>query len=398
MARPVVYAELAEQIRQSVLTYHDGWEIPSIRDLGRLHQASPHTVHKALQVLIRQRDIRSSGPACRYVRCRSDNGPVFCKPYPSVALMTTGAIPFAPGAPYTDYLSSLLGGLCESLRNRDIPITLLPGPDRLGISAVPGGGSVRQVGLCFSAIVFLSGTSESTLTTLVESQAVVMVLDCLTDMPGVDCVAVDIEAEAQLIVEHLAKLGHRRIAFVAGRFAKGPSHWQEGIDPDAARFSLAMFRAKRMLGLDMSPALHHYHMPDRSPSRAEVRLTVDTVLRHVPAPTAIVFFDLAATIPARQVLHEHGLRCPEDMSIVGRTCTGPNVPACTCLVSDPHGMGMAAAGQILDRLTYMNCPARKLQFPSALMEGPSTGVAPQATWANVAGQHVPARHVRGERF
>lgn len=397
MARPPVFGNLAERIRQAVLLYADGWEIPSVRSLCRLHNAAPDTVRKALQLLVHQGEIAPRGAALRYVRRRKYDDLVFCKPYPAVALLSYRTLPFGRD----DYMCRLLEGLFAGLHERRLSTTILANPDHIHISLLSGGISIQPGDLRFSAVVFVSGAPDSMLQTVAQTGAVAMTLDCLSHVAGVDSVAVDCQAEAHTAVEYLARLGHRHVAFLAPRYAVGPSHWADGIDPDAMRFSEAMLQAKQRLGLNASPSMHHYYSLDAAHSDTSVRLAIDRLWRLDPPPTALVCFDPFAASHAGQALRRRGLRCPADVSVIARDCVKPGTPLFTVLLSDPHQIGAAAANQIVERLTNLGSMPRKLQFCSALVEGPSTGPAPQALAAAPSGdkigrsggpQHLPATH------
>jgi hypothetical protein len=374
MARPPVYGNLAERIRQAVLLYADGWEIPSVRSLCRLHNAAPDTIRKALQLLVQQGEIASRGGTLRYVRRRRYDDLVFCKPYPAVALLSYRTLPFGRDS----YMCRLLEGLFAGLHQRRLSTTILADPDHSHISLLPGGIATQPADLRFSAVVFVSGAPDPMLEAVAQAGAVAMTLDCLSDVAGVDSVAVDCEAEAHTVVEYLARLGHTHVAFVAPRYAVGPSHWAEGIDPDATRFSAAVLQAKGRFGLNASAAMHYYYSLDAAQSDTSVRLAIDRLWRLDPPPTALICFDPFAASHAGEALRRRGLRCPADVSIIARECVNPGPPSFTTLVSDPHQMGAAAANQLVERLTNVGSMPRKLQFSSALVAGPSTGPSPRA--------------------
>jgi hypothetical protein len=367
MARPTIYGEVADRIRQAILLYRDGWEIPSVRSLVRIHGVASDTVRKALHVLVNRGEIEPRGPACRYIRRRSRDSLVFCKPYPAVAVAAYRALPFGT----SNYLGLLLAGLCTGLRDNHLPLTILSGPANLDVSPLPGGLAVQPSGHCFSAIVFVCGAPSATLAAMVRTGAVVMSLDCIADVDGVDSAAVDCEAEAHAAVEHLAQRGHRRIAFLAPQYASGPAHWALGVDPDAERFSQAMLRTKRTMGLDVSPALHRYYVADAS-EHDGVQLAVEALWRLGEPPTALVSFSPNIVPWVLECLGPRGLRYPADLSIVTRDCMSSEQPAYTTLASDPMAMGITAAEHIKERLTDSQCLPRVLQFPTRLIHVPST--------------------------
>jgi DNA-binding LacI/PurR family transcriptional regulator len=225
-------------------------------------------------------------------------------------------------------------------------------------------------------VMFVSGAPESMLQAVAQAGVVAMTLDCLSDLAGVDSVAIDCQAEGNTTVEYLAALGHVHIAFLAPRYPTAPGHWTQGIDPDALRLGQAMLEAKQRLRLDTSPILHHYYLQDTTQSDTPVRIGVDRLWRIEPPPTALVCFDPFTAAHAAEALGHRGLRCPADVSILARDCLQPHPTNLTLQASDPHQMGLAAADHLAERLSNPRGMARKLQFRTVLVEGPSTGPRP----------------------
>lgn len=372
VARPPIYADLAERIRSAILFCGDGLEIPSIRSLVRLHGAAPDTVRKALQLLVEQGEILPGGLGCRYIRRNPKQGVPFCKPYPAVAVLSQRSLPFGQD----DYSSRLLEGLLVGLRSYPLPCTILPEPQKISVSVQPDCIIVQPGGHRFGAVVFVSGAPQPLLQAVVEAGVVGIALDCLSDMPGIDSVAIDCEAEGDSTVEYLATLGHVHIGFLAPRYPTAPSHWTQGVDPDAVRLSQAMLQAKQRLRLNASSALHHYYLQDTTQTDTSVRLGVDRLWRADTPPTALVCFDPFTAAHASQALSHRGLRSPAHVSILARDCIQSQPAKFTLLVSDPHQMGLAAAGHLIERLSNPRSMARKLQFPTVLVQGPTTGPPP----------------------
>jgi DNA-binding LacI/PurR family transcriptional regulator len=118
-----------------------------------------------------------------------------------------------------------------------------------------------------------------------------------------DCVGVDNAAGISMAVDYLARLGHRRIAFVKGLAAS-----VSALD----RFT-AYRAAIHSIGLDADPDLvseGDYSL--ESGSAAARRLMAVT-----PAPTAIVAANDVMAIGALGALHEMGVRVPKDVSVAG---------------------------------------------------------------------------------
>ena len=127
--------------------------------------------------------------------------------------------------------------------------------------------------------------------------------DCYFRIPGVNHVGVDDDAGGQIAGDYLARMGHRRVAFLANSLQ----------DSDVDQHRLQGFRA----GL----AAHGITLEDRfvltQPVAPENAGQLAELLRGPGAPTAI--FCTADRIAAQlmQLLSAQGFRVPEDISVLG---------------------------------------------------------------------------------
>lgn len=374
MARPSKHNDLAARIRDSILGYPDGWEIPSIRDLARTYNVAPGTASKALQLLVQQEEIAGRGLSRRYVRSRTMDTPTFQAPYPAVAVLSYLWL----GLTQAGYVSRLVGALLAGLSQSGVFATIAPNPKLPAVTVVPGGimlGPPRQY---FSAVAYVGGAPASVISSLVQAKVIVMSLDCASEVEGADSIVVDCELEAQKAVTYLASLGHREIGFLAPRNRVGASHWPDRVDPDAVRFNRAMLEAKQKAGINASAGYHQYYLMDVPPYGGAISLAVDRLWRLDPPPTAVVCFDAQAGPHVRDSLRARGLCCPGDVSILVRDCTSPEPPVFSMLASDPEQIGMAAAAQLCDRLSYPHSMPAKLQLVSKLLDGQTVGPAPES--------------------
>lgn len=133
-----------------------------------------------------------------------------------------------------------------------------------------------------------------------------------------------------------------------------------------------MLRAKAQHGLPDSPDYHTCCDYDTAHSPANVTVAINRLWRLAPPPTAIVCF---STILARDVvmtLRNRKLRCPEDVSVLGRGVIDSHPPACSLLGSDAARLGQSAAEHLLNRLMRASAGPAHLSIPSVLLEGPTT--------------------------
>ena len=107
----------------------------------------------------------------------------------------------------------------------------------------------------------------------------------------------------QIAVEHLVGLGHRRIAHIAG-----PA------DVDTARRRLAGFRAGMRAARLRVPSgwIAEASYEEEDGFRAMERLVLLD-----PRPTAVAIWSLGAAIGGLSAARRHGVRVPEELSVVG---------------------------------------------------------------------------------
>jgi LacI family transcriptional regulator len=138
--------------------------------------------------------------------------------------------------------------------------------------------------------------------TLPDGLAVVL----LNPMPGasLDSITVDNTGGARLVVQHLAELGHRRIAFIAG-----PAH-----NADAQARLRGYRAAMRVAGLPLDDALvARGDFTEEGGWRAARAIVGQPGDR----PTALFAANDASAVGALAALRESGLSVPEEMSVIG---------------------------------------------------------------------------------
>jgi DNA-binding LacI/PurR family transcriptional regulator len=127
-------------------------------------------------------------------------------------------------------------------------------------------------------------------------------MDTTTATRGVSIVRVDYTAGISQAMQHLFGLGHERIAFISGPLS----------------LSSARVRADAFL------SCIEEHAPGTKPQIEESDHHVEgghramlRILRSGDRPTAILASNDLTAIGAMGAIHEHGLRIPEDISVVG---------------------------------------------------------------------------------
>ncbi len=177
---------------------------------------------------------------------------------------------------------------------------------------------------------------------------------------------VDVNGAAGMVqaVEHLAHLGHRRIAYL-------------GLDSD---FGFSHFRfdgyreALRRAGLDDEPALVYHDLTDEGVAPA-----VATLLAQPDPPTAIVAAADFLALATLGAVRAAGLRVPEDLSLVvfdDNPLVRHAVPPLTA-ISQPHRcLGEEVTTLLLDRVANAEIPVMQQLIVPTLNVRESTAPPP----------------------
>lgn len=170
-------------------------------------------------------------------------------------------------------------------------------------------------------------------------------------------VTLDNRASGRLVAEHLLGLGHRRIAVIGGR--EGVATGDERIAGFRDAFEHAGGMVSDLLvtsGGFLSGQAHD----------ATLRL-----LAREPRPTAIFSINNQMTIGAMQALHEAGLRCPEQISVVGVDdfpWADALSPRLTLVAQPTEMMARAAADMLFDAIgSPVSMPASRVFAPELVI-------------------------------
>jgi LacI family transcriptional regulator len=181
------------------------------------------------------------------------------------------------------------------------------------------------------------------------------------------CVIPDDSAGIRLAVAHLAGLGHRRIAHIAG-----PQDTSTGV----AR--LRAFRAAtREHGMAQDKALVRRCV---SWSEAEGARALRDLLDAGPSFSAVIAGNDLLAIGCYDVLAERGLSCPGDLSVVGfndMPFMDKLRPALTTVHIPHHDLGAEAARLLLGQMNGLRREERCVLMPVLLSVRESTGPPPR---------------------
>jgi LacI family transcriptional regulator len=165
----------------------------------------------------------------------------------------------------------------------------------------------------------------------------------------------DNEAGAYSATRHLIKLGHTKLATITG-----PLHLTNAMD------RLGGFkRAAKEAKLHLSPEYVQETSFDKQGGHAKTLI----LLRLIPRPTAIFAGNDMIALGALLAVREAGLRCPEEISIMGfddlelAETTNPSLSS----VSQPgYQLGSTAARLLLDRREGDTGPAKHIILDTLL--------------------------------
>jgi LacI family transcriptional regulator len=182
-----------------------------------------------------------------------------------------------------------------------------------------------------------------------------------------DSVTANHEAGAYNATRHLIQLGHTRLATVTG-----PLHLTNAKER-LGGFRRAMKEAK----LHLSPEYAQETSFDKQGGYAKTLI----LLRLIPRPTAIFAGNDMIALGALLAVREAGLRCPEDVSIMGfddlDLCETTN-PSLSSVSQSGYQLGTTAARLLLDRREGDTGPAKHIVLETVLNLRHSVGPPPLA--------------------
>jgi LacI family transcriptional regulator len=184
-----------------------------------------------------------------------------------------------------------------------------------------------------------TGRSQQSIAALNAHGVPVVVLDRRIPDCGVDTVRCDSQQGAERLTQHLIDLGHRRVALLSG-----PDKVSTAIDRVTG-----FQRAWAAAGLDPAAApIYNSSYTIEGGYAATCQ-----ALAAKPRPTGLFAANNFIAIGALRALHEHGLRVPDDISLVtfdDLPVSFSIEPLMTVIEQPAYAMGWQATALLLDRL------------------------------------------------
>lgn len=188
-------------------------------------------------------------------------------------------------------------------------------------------------------------------------------------LKGVTNIVLDQERGARVALEHLMSLGHRKIAFM-----KGQPH-----SSDAEDRWRAVCKVARQLGLHMDPDLMvNLEFDDPSPQLG-YPYAKQLLARKKPFTALFAYNDISA-IGAIRAIQEHGLRIPQDISVVGFDdipWAAFHTPSLTTVQQPLGKMGQIAAESLIRMIEEDGELSSEIAIEPTLVVRESTGRAPK---------------------
>jgi len=159
---------------------------------------------------------------------------------------------------------------------------------------------------------------------------------------GITNIVVNHARASLLAMEHLVKLGHRKIAFIKGQDFSSDTEirWRSTMD------------AAAKLGILVSPKLTAQLEEDSPSPQVGYKVTKKMMKSREPFTAIFAFNDISA-LGAIRAVFESGLRVPEDVSVVGFDdiqSAAFQHPGLTTIRQPLHQMGKTAAETVLRRI------------------------------------------------
>jgi DNA-binding LacI/PurR family transcriptional regulator len=203
-------------------------------------------------------------------------------------------------------------------------------------------------------------------------------------VPNVTNLTLDQRLAAELGLRHLHDLGHRKIAFMRGAACSSDSDDRWNCFREAAIG----------LGIPIDPQLTLTIPLDMSSPEVGYPAASQLLIRNKPF-TAIVAFNDMAAIGAMCAIREHGLRIPEDISVLGFDdikSAAYQYPSLTTIRQPLHHIGRTAALTLLRRITLQDySPVAPISILPELIVRQSTGMASSSAKSRPIGKKVTLR-------
>ncbi len=179
-------------------------------------------------------------------------------------------------------------------------------------------------------------------------------------------VAIDHEAAAMVAVSHLLDLGHRHVALI--------DHPEDPFVPVYPHSRHRGYR-KALTDAGLTPCAEFEQVTDDTPEAGAAAMQILLALPR--PPTAVFAGSDSQAVGALDVARQHGLRVPDDLSVVGYNdiALAPYLGLTTMRVP-MRELGRLGIQLLVDQLEDPSSPHEHLRLPSELVVRRTTATAP----------------------
>ena len=355
--RRLIYRQVADRLRKEIGDgrLKPGEMLPSMDDLARQFNINKATVRQAIAELAAAGCVHSIPAKGTFVSeartAREDS---------SSRLSIGWVISISDEGNTGRYHTEIMDAVCTALRKKRGHLLMMSAN---GLSAA---SFCREIGEArLDGVILVGAYRHDTIRRLAGSGLPMVLLDDACRGARIDSILVDNRGGGYLAAQHLAALGHRRLAFVTG-----PSNLQITRD----RLDGAL-EALKDAGLD--PASARIVASDFSPRGGAEAF--QTIAAMKPLPTGVFFFNDEMASGALQALYENtSLKVPEDFSFVGFddiSWASLTHPRLTTIRVEKELMGRQAVERLLKRIKDPDHNPTTTIIPTQLVTRNSTAPA-----------------------
>ncbi len=215
----------------------------------------------------------------------------------------------------------------------------------------------------------------SHLTTVMKSGTPVVLLDRRISGLRADTVGIDNRAAAKAATEFLIASGHKRIGVLTGASSDLAPRLSRpnlaGVERLAATTSGARTAGYRDALLDAGITPEPAYVMSNGFHRLDATNGTKALLRSPVPPTAILAFDSTLSLGALQALRELGLRCPDDVSLLGfddAEWADVVSPPLTVVAQPVYDIGARAAELLIGRVRGETRRPIHERMPTSIIE------------------------------
>jgi LacI family transcriptional regulator len=335
-------------------------ENPTLADVARLAGVSQMTASRALN----GRPGVSRETRDEVLRIASDIGYVVNRTAQKLSGGRNGIIGIITPTLDTQFSSELILGAGRAARAAGCEVLIYTMSDEDRRLHQDVFGLVRQFS---DGLLAILPRESPWLDSLAKANLPVVVIDQRGTMNRFPSVSVDNYGGAQLAVEHLIELGHRRIAFLGGgESIEGVRDRQRGYLDTLAR-----------RGLPHAPEL----VVPGDLSQMTAFEVASGLLKLADPPTAVFTANDQSAFGVIAAAREAGLRVPDDISVVGFDdipMAEQFHPALTTVRQPFQLMASSAVNTLLAQVAGNDAAAQRVTFAAELVVRSSTGAVPAA--------------------